>query len=242
MIRRSVAVTIAVTIQQLIEGKTSGWSFDQQLVLEALKRSKPSLAGATEAELGEYLRGFDGDGLQGVISSVKGIYHELLTEHHENTDGDETIGRLFEETNHPGADIEFLVDGEVIREVQLKAVQDPAAIIDHFGRYPEIEVMATTEVFKVLEGKFGELLQSSDISNEEISRTTQETLERLAGEELGDLIQDGLVTSLLVGGALQAKAILSGKPIEAREIRSTLELMGIGAGMAFTVDALLNLV
>jgi hypothetical protein len=42
-------------------------------------------------------------------------------------------------------------------------------------------------------------------------------------------------------GALQANALLSGQAGDAREVRSVLELAGIGAGTALTLDALLNL-
>ncbi len=242
MIRRSVAVTISATFQQLIQSRISSWSFDQQLVLEALRRSSGDLSDASDAELGEYLRGLDRAGLQGITSNVKGIYHELLVEHLENIDGDDTFAQMFEQTNHPGADIEFLVDGEVVHQVQLKAVQDPASILEHFLEYPDIDVQATTEVFEVLKEQFGDRLGTSGISNEELSQTTRDTFEHLAGENLGDVLQDGVVTSLLVGGALQAKAILEGQALEAREVRSTLELMGVAAGTAFTVDALLGLV
>lgn len=242
MIRRSVAVAIAVTFQQLLEGKAGGWSFDQQLVLEAIRRSSGDLAQATDSQIGEYLRDFDQAGLQGVISNVKGIYHELLVEHLENTDGDGELARVFDETNHPGADIEFLVDGAVVREVQLKAVQDPASIIEHFSKYPDIDVQATTEVFDSLKGEFQDQLETTGFSNSELTQTTLSTLEQLVGEDLGPVMQDGAVTSLLVGGALQAKAILAGHSIEPREVRSTLELLGVGAGTAFTVDALLNLI
>ncbi|MEH6728829.1 MAG: hypothetical protein V7703_22005, partial [Hyphomicrobiales bacterium] len=69
----------------------------------------------------------------------------------------------------------------------------------------------------------------------------RKTLEDLAGESLGDLIQDGVLTSVLVGGALQAKAALTGQVVDARQLRSMLELAGIGAGTALTIEALLNL-
>ncbi len=242
MTHRSAVVAIAVTIQQLIEGKTSGWSFDQQLVLEAIRRSTGDLAQATDAQIGEYLRGFDQAGLQGITNNVKGIYHELLVEHLENTDDDVVVAQLFAETNHPGADIEFIVNGEVIQQIQLKAVQDPASIIEHFSKYPDINVRATTEVFEALKGQYEDQLETTGLSNADLTQVTRDTLEQVAGQDLGDVIQDGVVTSLLVGGALQAKAILAGQKTEAREVSSTLELLGIGAGTALTVDALLNLV
>ena len=71
--------------------------------------------------------------------------------------------------------------------------------------------------------------------------TVRETIEELAGESLGELVQDGVVTSVLVAGAFQARAALSGGRIDGRQVRSTLELAGIGAATAVTVHALLNL-
>jgi hypothetical protein len=68
------------------------------------------------------------------VSHVKGIFHEQLFERAENLDGDETTARYFDETNHSGADIEIIIDGGVVREGQLKAVQSPANTIEHFSR------------------------------------------------------------------------------------------------------------
>ena len=226
MIRRSAAVAIAVTFQQLIEGKNSGWSFDQQLVLEALRRSSGDLSDASEAELGAYLRGFDQAGLRGIANNVKGKYHELLVEHLENTDGDDTFAQVFEQTNHPGADIEFLVDGEVVHQVQLKAVQDPASIIEHFSKYPDIDVRATTEVFEVLKEQFGDRLETSGMSNEELSQATRDTLEHLAGENLGDVLQDGVVTSLWLEGRCKPKPFLTGRQYRCARFDPRLSLWG----------------
>ena len=56
-------------------------------------------------------------------------------------------------TNHPGADVEFVVlDGDTISEVQLKAVSSAATIREHLAQYPEIEVVATTEVAEQFQG------------------------------------------------------------------------------------------
>ncbi len=242
MIKKSVVLSIAVTFQQLMMDDNNQWTFEQQLVLQALRRSSPSLSDASEAQLGEYLRGLDPEQISGVASNVKGIFHELLVEHFENTDGDQVTAQIFESTNHPGADIEFFVDGTVIREIQLKAVSSPREILEHFEQYPEIDVLVTSEVYQKLHGQLGAQLESSGISNEELTKITNEALEELAGEGLEDVLQDGVVTSSIVGGALVAKAILTGKQFEPEEARATLELMGVGAGTALTIDALLNLV
>lgn len=239
---RSAAVAIAVTLQQLVAGKVSGWTTDQELVLDALRRSKTSLSQATDHELGAYVRGMDPDQLRGVASNVKGIFHEFLVAQAENLDGDEVTAQLFDATNHPGADIEFWIEDSVIHEVQLKAVQDPSAIVEHFARYPDTDVMVTSEAFAASGDAFAGRIFNSNISNDDITDLTRKTLEDLAGENLGDLIQDGVITSVLVGGALQAKAALTGQMIDARQLRSMLELAGIGAGTALTMDVLLNLI
>lgn len=239
--RRSAAVAIAVTLQQLADGKISGWTDDQELVLAALRRSTSDLRDASNEELGAYLSDLGPDQLRGVASNVKGILHEMLVARAENLDGDQVTAELFEQANHPGADIEFFIDGDVIGEVQLKAVQSPAAIVEHFARYPDIDVMATSEVYAATAEAFVGRLADSGVSNADITALTRNTLEDLAGESLSGFVQDGVVTSALVGGALHARAALQGEPLDAQQVRSALELVGVGVGTAITMDVLLNL-
>lgn len=239
--RRSAAVAIAVTLQQLADGKISGWTADQEMVLAALRRSASDLSTASDTELGVYLRALGPDQMRGVASNVKGIFHEMLVARAENLDGDDVTAGLFDRANHPGADIEFYVDGDVIGEVQLKAVQSPAALVEHFARYPDIDVMATSEVYAATAEVFPGRLADSGISNADITALTQNTLEDLAEESLNEIIETGVLTSALVGGALRARAALRGEPLDAKQVRSALECVGVGAGTAITMDVLLNL-
>lgn len=126
---RSAAVVVAVTLQRLLDDPTRSWTVEEELVLDALRRSAASLNEATTIELAEYLAGFAPEQLRGLVSNVKGIYHELLFVHAENIDADAVSARLFEATNYPGADVEFLVDGNAIHSVQLKAVASPDTIL-----------------------------------------------------------------------------------------------------------------
>jgi hypothetical protein len=64
----------------------------------------------------------------------------------------------------------------------------------------------------------------------------------LAGEDISDFVEDGALTSILVAGAIQAKATLQGQAIDRTQTRSTLELVGIGLGTAITMETLLNLI
>ena len=75
----------------------------------------------------------------------------------------------------------------------------------------------------------------------EITQLSRETLKELTGESFGDLMQDGVITSVLVAGAVQARSALSGGRIDGPQVRSTLELAGIGTATAVTVHALLSL-
>ena len=156
-------------------------------------------------------------------------------------DGDGITARLFQKTNHPGADIEFVIDGGVVREMQLKAVQSPASIIEHFSRYPDTDVLATSEVTALLGGVFGGNVSDSGFNNEEITRQTQEALEELSGESLGDFIQDGFITSSLLTGAFAAESALSRRMRDYAEVRNLLEAAGVSIGTTITVEAALGL-
>lgn len=241
MIRRSAIVTVAITLGQLFAGRRSGWSEDQMLVLEALRRSATRLNDATEEELADYLRNLTPEQMRGVVSNVKGIFHEFLVARAENANGDDVSAVLVELTNHPGTDLEYMVGDAFIGSVQVKAVQSPAAIIDHFSRYPEVDVLATSEVTNLLKGMFGERLQDSGFQNAEVTQITRSTFDELTGQDLGEFIQDGDLTSVLVSGALQARALLSGQGMSASELRKNLELAGIGVGTAFTVDVVIGM-
>ncbi|MGM0743061.1 MAG: hypothetical protein ACQEVT_15960 [Pseudomonadota bacterium] len=240
MKRLSAGVTLAVTLGQLLAGRRDGWSKDQLLVLEALRRSASELEGADEETLAAYLADFSPEQMRGIVSNIKGIYHELLVTRAENIDGDKISAVMFEATNHPGADIEFMMDGNVIREVQLKAVQSRADILEALERYPDTDVFATSEVAALLGGAFGSRVTDSGFSNTKITNETRETLEALIGEDLSEFVSDGLLTSSLLGGAIVARSVLAGSKPSGTDVRSFLESAGVGVGTAFVTDTLLE--
>ncbi|WP_295043013.1 hypothetical protein [uncultured Paracoccus sp.] len=242
MIRRSAIVAIAVTLQQLAAGKTRGWTADQQLVIEALRRSRSSLADATPAQLGDYLRQQSPDAARGTLSNVKGIFHELLVMRAENLDADGITATIFAATNHPGADLEFVMDGQVVRQVQLKAVQDTDAILEALAKYPDTDILATSEAWRAMQGLHADRVFDSGFSNRDITQATRDTFSDLTDDGLAGIIGGGAMTSALVCGALQARAALNGRGLDRAALRSSLELVGIGAGTAVTINALLTLI
>jgi hypothetical protein len=123
-------------------------SIESRLVLEAMRRSSTALHGASEAELGDYLRGLSDDQQRGFAVNVKGIYHEVFFAHEYNETHTDTFARLHEQTNYPGSDVQ-IVDahtGEVVKEIQLKALASTEPVMAHFERYPHVDVRVTNEV------------------------------------------------------------------------------------------------
>ena len=240
MTRRSALVVTAVTLQRLAEGSLDAPSVEEALVLEALRRSKTSLREATVEELGAYIRGLSPEQLGGVLANVKGIFHELLVERSVDMVDNGVEARLFAETNHPGADLEFIVDGEVIREVQIKAVQTPAAIIDHFAAYSDIDVITTSEVQAAAAALFPGRVESSGFSNEALTEQTLSAFDSIDGQDLAELTEDGLLSSALAVAALESRAILSGQRPDPARVRDILEGLGVGLAATLAMEALIG--
>lgn len=232
---RSAAVVIAVTLQRLVDDANRAWSLEEELVLEALRRSSPRLADASVRELSDYVAVMEPDQLRGLAANIKGIYHELLFVQAQSGGGHGAEVRLFEAPNHPGADVEFVVDGEVIREVQLKAVATPQTVLAHLERYPDIEVLVTEEVAARLDG-----VESSGFFNVELTGRVNEVFEELPGDDLRREILDGVATSALVAGALTATQVLRNRQLEGRQALRMAGDVALGAVAAAALDAMLD--
>lgn len=232
---RSAAVVVAVTLQRLLDEPTRSWSMEEDLVLDALRRSATNLNGATTEELAVYISELTPEQLRGVVSNVKGIYHELLFVHAENIDADDVAARVFEATNHPGADVEFIGDGDVIHAVQLKAVASPAAILEHLARYPDIEVVATEEVAAVVSAASG-----SGFSNAAISGDVSRVFTELTGDSMAVEIAEGATTSALLAGANSAAQVLRSGKVSRQQFATAFGDVSVGVITATALDVLLD--
>jgi hypothetical protein len=176
-------------------------SVESQLVLEALRRSDNSLAGATEAQLSDYLESYDADQLKGIANNVKGIYHEQLWVHQYNGSHTDTYAELFAATNQAGADIQIKDSDthEVVSAFQLKATDSVGYVNQHRKQYPDIDVMATRETAERMVG-----VDSSDISNAEITEKVNRDLDAMADNTMGDRIVESaeLSAAIAIGQGL----------------------------------------
>ena len=215
--KRSAIVLLAVVVERLTSNPFRSWSADEELVLEAFRRSTNKLTDADPADIAAYLSQFDSQQIRGVLSNVKGIFHEMLFARAENYDGDTVYAELKKKLNHPGADVELLMDGEIIQEVQLKATNSPDYIREHMARYPEIDVFTTKEVSEMVEG-----VSSSGFSNDELSEVIASVNRELSGVSSLDEIADGVFTAGLVGAAIGAGEMIKRREFSEAEIEKIL--------------------
>ena len=183
---------------------------ESQLVLEALRRSTGALAHASESELGDYLRDLSPEGMKGVGSNVKGIYHEMLYTHNYNESHVDTYAEMFTATNHPGADIQIrdVETNAVIGEYQLKAVAGTEPIHTHFHKYPDIPVYATDEVAQ----KFSDpQVESSGYENEALKARVHDDLDSVADNTMSDRAWDSFLLAAGVASARELFEMVNGE-------------------------------
>lgn len=230
---RLASVVLAVTFQRLLDDKIAMLEFENDLVLEALKRSTGRLENASVGELSSYVQDLSPGQLKGVVSNTKGIYHELLFTEMHNESGAETVAEVMEATNYPGADVQFFLDDHVVREVQLKAVNSPSLVYEHLERYPDIEILVTEETAAMLDG-----IESSGLSNAVLSQEVAERMETLQGEGVLEELSDAVLTSVFVTSGFAIWSVLARQGAQKFEFKPYLSNAGIAVGSASAVEAM----
>tara|TARA_Y100001934_G_C12360683_1_gene780542 strand:+ start:211 stop:1827 length:1617 start_codon:yes stop_codon:yes gene_type:complete len=183
---------VACGIAYLVIGKTK--SFDGpigELFIQSIRDRWPQLQDQSVDSIGNFMKEtYEAHQLHGVHSLIKGKLFERLVEAHENADGDNWKAHLHDDQSYPGSDIVFYddVSGETL-EVSLKAT-DNSALIEHaLLKYPDIPILATSEVADEFDN-----VTSSVFSNEYVSKVTQENYEQLVSE-----IEPLETTDVLIG-------------------------------------------
>jgi len=117
----------------------------------------------------------------------------------------------------------------------LKAVASVAPIREHLSRYPEIEVLATTEVADKIDG-----VASTELSNEHLTANVDHVFSGLPGDGLLQEVGEAVATSALVSGALAAGRVLRAGSVSRDQFRGAFGDMAVGAVTATVLDALLD--
>lgn len=160
---------VSVVLMQLLADDIPNFNAQEEFVLEALRRSNNDLTNASENDLATYIQDLNPAQLSGLSNNVKGIYHELLYQNKENSDGDEYIVEIFDATNHAGSDIKIINTAtDEVKEVQLKATKYLSYVREHNEKYNNIEVFATEEVANTSSAIESTGFANSDL-NEDVS-------------------------------------------------------------------------
>ncbi|MFK5948395.1 MAG: hypothetical protein QM500_06460, partial [Methylococcales bacterium] len=199
---------IAGVIYALLTRTAVDGSNESQLALDALRRMKNDWSDATEAQLSEALSEYEPEQLKGIASNVKGIYHEFLFVDLYNKDNTETYAVLFEKSNNPGADVQIrsVSDDAVINEFQLKATESNNYVNEHIDRYPDIDVLISEEV-----ANNSANLDSSGISNDEITTHIDQILDQMSKNTLADKAFDSMALGGLAAAGKQTIDLIRGK-------------------------------
>jgi len=202
-------------------------SAEQNAVLDALRRSSGELTDLSEPEISDYLAQQSPEQLQGIASNVKGIYHEIRWVQDYNANHSDSFARLMDATNHPGIDIE-IVDGgtgEVTDCFQLKATNSSGLVTEHLSNYPDVEVLATSEVAS----RFPDVA-SSGFSNEELAQDVVAVNEALISNTIEDRVLESAGLVGLVAAGREAIEVLQGRSTLEESAKKTVGNVVMAAG------------
>lgn len=225
---------ISAAIMKLMAKDLPSFGDDEQLVLQALRRSKNSLADASDLDLSKYVQSLSVGQIAGLKNNVKGIYHELAFQRRENLDGDEYIVELFDDTNHAGADVRIIntETGEV-SEVQLKATNYASYVREHNEKYENIEVFTTSEVAAGSSEWY-----SSEFSNEVLTADATSTL-NILDQGADASIAESMGVAAMVTLAVNAKSMLKGETLTIEAKQKIIQDGVVAASVAGLVQLIL---
>ncbi len=175
-----LAVLTRLALDELIEP-----TIDDEMVIQAFRRSKTDLHGASLEEIGNYLSNMDEDSIGGVVSNVKGILHEMEWVAMENSDGDSVVIGMFPDTNHKDYDIWALdtSTGEQWVE-QIKTTENSSYVKDWINDHPD----GTIRVNQEMAEKLG--LPSTGIDNDQLEYRVEDVVDKLQDLAEDDTLWD----------------------------------------------------
>jgi hypothetical protein len=170
---------------------------------EVLKAADFARAGDVHGVLGfsvlaDHVLGLSGERLTGTVSQLEGYVGERVAALHL-----QEMGHVVEfpsAPNQPGWDL--LVDGHPF---QVKCLDDPSGVLEHFGKYPHIPVIVNEELASQV-GSHEHVYTVPGFSHEHVDHLTQSSLH--AGEDALDF--DVPWISVLVSTARNMPGVVGG--------------------------------
>ncbi|WP_104489302.1 hypothetical protein [Acinetobacter indicus] len=143
-----------------------------QAVLAALRRSHAELANAPLEDIQAYLQGFDEQQIVGLVSTVKGMLHDMEFVRLDHEDGDSLYAAYLDQHDHTDFDV-LLADqhsGESW-QLQLQAIEGTGTGKDWIAAPPEEMLLATEEIAAQLG------LESSGLSTKELTQSVEDAID-----------------------------------------------------------------
>lgn len=224
---KSTLPTIAAVLMNLRNQNVVANTVEEQLVLEAIRRSNTELSDASITELGNYVRGLSDEQLRGLANNIKGIYHELLFVSQYNSSHTDTQAEIHRDTNHPGSDviIRDLETSEIVRYLQLKATDNGYYAAQGANRDPLIERLATNE-----SANPNANIAPSGYWNSELESDVKQQCDQLEQVSAMGQVEIGVETGAFVSGFLRAKDWATGKDTPSEAIQKFTADTAIAAG------------
>ena len=162
-----------------------------EMIIAAFKRYSKDTQDPESIQ--NYLNNLSEEQITGVVSNVKGILHEMEFVKLENADGDKISAVMFPEANHKGFDI-LMNDSNTgeIWEVQLKTTDNKEYVQEWLNRYPDGEILLSEEIAKEMG------LETSGISNEELTEKVSKFVDNLIGSGMGSSMWNMFPTLSLI--------------------------------------------
>lgn len=143
----------------------------------AIRDRYPDLKSASVEEIAAHMHTYGDAQLVGVENLVKGKLFERMVVKDENGDGDAWTAVTHEDESWPGSDIVmFNADTGETLELSLKSTMSPSYVESALIRYPDIPIVATSEVAGDLNDA---RVSAGPFSDREMTQVTQDNFEVL---------------------------------------------------------------
>lgn len=143
----------------------------------AIRDRYPDLKSASIEEIAAQMHTYNDAQLVGVENLVKGKLFERMVVKYENDDGDVWTAVTHQDESWPGSDIVmFNADTGETLELSLKATMSPSYVESALTRYPDIPIIATSEVAGDLNDA---RVSAGPFSDRELTQVTQDNFEVL---------------------------------------------------------------
>lgn len=191
------------------------------------------------------LENLNTDQLNGIISNWKGKLFEFNVRDKLN-DG-ELVGSIqleegqyaevADSLSQPGWDLQILnADGSVAHELQAKATDSLSYINEAFEKYPDIDIVSTSEV-----ASMNDALINSDISNTDITDSLISPVQSLFDTPMGNFMEEVLpILPVLIITTTEGRKCIMGKQTAMEGFEGGLKrgtrtaaTMGVGALLAW---------